>query len=63
MWFDKLENIPEIAKRSGFCLFEIPANVNQADILPNAYHVKKAKKEGSTGAAIISIEQIREIFP
>lgn len=63
MWFDNLDQLPQIALRSGFCLFELPANIDQAQILPNAYHVKKAKKEGSTGAAIISIEQIREIFP
>lgn len=64
MWFDKLENLPVIAQRCGFALFELPANINQAEILPNAYHVKKAKKtEAGSGGAIISIEQIREIFP
>lgn len=64
MWFDNIENLPTIAAHTGFSIFELPKNIVFSQILPNAYHVRKTKKnEQGSGAAFISIDQIRDIFP
>ena len=64
MWFDNIENLPTIAAHTGFSIFELPKNIDFSQILPNAYHVRKTKKnEQGSGAAFISIDQIRDIFP
>lgn len=65
MWFDKIDQIPEIAKRCGFAIFELPRGSNFAKILPKAVHIRKLDKDPVTGkaATVIKKEQLEEIFP
>lgn len=56
MQLDSADRVPDISRRAGFAIFELP-DADFSAILSNSLHIKPNDKN------IINIEQIREIMP
>ena len=54
MRFDDLANLPELAAKTGFTIFELPKSIDQSTILQNSYHIAPNEKNN------IPISTIRE---